>query len=527
MGFFKNLWSSLWGTSSTQAEQNYLPVEGQSQLDVLRWQYENNATYDRIAEVIQGQTGAPTLKGIRALAAVAHRVVEFYAAKLIPPDFMDDFEGPENLKERIEDINTWSNWGQTQRVASRWDGIYGNVFIKISSSEDNERVYRQLLDPKYITYFEKDQREFFTYLRMDIPQQRRIADGELESFVYTEIYDKDQQSHKAWEHDEGVDAELKAIIEKGRLVLNETLAGRPSTQEDGTRTQFTGFDFIPVVHIKFRDIGNPWGLGAFSHVLESIDSLNLALTRLDNMLFPKIHLALRANAMTPEGQPIDAPVVDSALAETATEGDIDIVDVKGTKMWRLPGLTTLEPIVPPIDFASHLAAIDQKLNHLEKDLPELAYYRLRDMQEISGRAARILLGDLIDRVIEARENFLQGLIRTNEMALTIAKVIGIPEFQSLGDFESGALDHSFKERDIFPISELETAEGDRARAEADEVRARVYQLPVSFLREEAGIENVQPAGPEDSVAVEPTTNDDTVSRIAAQLGQTGATNGQR
>jgi hypothetical protein len=114
--------------------------------------------------------------------------------------------------------------------------------------------------------------------------------------------------------------------------------------------------------------------------------------------------------------------------------------------------------VPPIDFASHLAAIDQKLNHMEKDLPELAYYRLRDMQEISGRAALILLGDLIDRVREARSNFLAGVVRTNEMALTVARVLGIPEFQNLGSYEEGALEHSFAERDVFPVSGSEMAE---------------------------------------------------------------------
>lgn len=521
MGVFKNLWSALWGTSSTTTEEQYLPLEGNNQLDALRWYYENNATYDRLASVLQGATDAPTLKGIRGLGNPAHRVGEFYAAKLIPQDLMDDYEGPENLKALIEKIDKWSNWSQRQRVASRWDAVFGNLFIKVSSSEDNTRVYRQLLEAKTITYFEKDERDFFTYLRIDTPQQRRLEDGEFESYTYTEVYDKEKLSYDAWEHDEGADAELKDIKEKGRRVVRQTLATGPTVDENGNRGEFTGFDFIPVVHTKFRDIGNPWGLGAFSHVLEAIDSLNLALTRLDNMLFPNVHLALRANAMTPEGQPIDAPIIDSALAESITEGGIEIVDVKGTKLWRLPGLTTFESIVPPIDFGSHLSAVDQKLSHLEKDLPELAYYRLRDMQEISGRAARILLGDLIDRVREARENFLAGYIRTNEMALTIAKVIGIQEFQSVGEFQAGALEHSFKERDIFPISELEKAEAEKAQAEADEVKARVYGIPQSQLREEAGIEGTTPTGPGDVVL--DNTNEDVATRIAQRLGEANGT----
>jgi hypothetical protein len=489
-----NLYNAILGRNVT-VEESYQPLDATSQLDAYRWYYENNALYKRLSTALRGTPGAPALDGIRPLENPAHKAVEFYSAKLIPADLLDTVEASEKLKEQIEQIWKWSNWHQRRRVASRWLSMYGNLYIKIASSEDESRVYFQLIDPRYVTYFETDERDYFTYLRMDTPQERRSDDNkDLETYTVTEVWDKERETYRVWEHDEGQQAELDKIQRVGKLVESQVLAERsPRTANPNDQRRYTGFDFIPVVHSKFRDIGGDLGLSAYAHCIEAIDQLNLMLTRLDNMLFPKIHLALKAQAMTPEGRPIDAPVIDANLAETATEGEVDTVDVKGTVMWRLPGMTELDSVVPSIDFASHIEAVDKALERLEKMLPELSYYRLRDMQEISGRAARILLSDILDRVEEARDNLFAGLIRADEMALTIAKVMKLDGFESVGDYKTGKLEHTFDPPDVFPISDLEKAEGQKMQAEADEVRMRVYGLPLSYIREEAGIEDVEVA----------------------------------
>jgi hypothetical protein len=531
-----NVYNAIIGRNVT-TEETYQPLDATGQLDAYRWYYENNALYKRLSTALRGTPGAPALDGIRPLENPAHKTVEFYSAKLIPAELLETVDAPEKLKDQIEKIWKWSNWHQRRRVASRWLSMYGNLYIKIASSEDESRVYFQLIDPRYVTYFETDERDYFTYLRLDTPQERRSDDDkELETYTVTEVWDKENETYRVWEHDEGQGAELDKIIRVGKLVESQVLAERsPRTSNPTDQRRYTGFDFIPVVHSKFRDIGADLGLSSYAHCIEAIDQLNLMLTRLDNMLFPKIHLALKAQAMTPEGRPIDAPVVDSSLAETSTEGEVDTVDVKGTVMWRLPGMTELDSVVPAIDFASHIEAIDKALERLEKMLPELSYYRLRDMQEISGRAARILLGDILDRVEEARDNLFAGLIRADEMALTIAKVMKLEGFDSVGDYKTGALEHTFDPPDVFPISELEEAETDKAElANLTEGIAnfRAVGLDVTPLKEKLAelfdieVSELQDVPPED-VEAEVAGQAPEVEALMNRLSVTGGNNNGR
>jgi hypothetical protein len=67
-----------------------------------------------------------------------------------------------------------------------------------------------------------------------------------------------------------------------------------------------------------------------------------------------------------------------------------------------------------------------------------------------------LLGDTIDRAIEARGNGEAAIIRAQQMALTIGQNLKL--FKDLGSYEKGDLDHTFAERPIIPVGVRETAE---------------------------------------------------------------------
>jgi hypothetical protein len=125
---------------------------------------------------------------------------------------------------------------------------------------------------------------------------------------------------------------------------------------------------------------------------------------------------------------------------------------------RLPGQSELQALVPDVNYSAHLDTLKADLEELEEDLPELTYYRLRDTGNLSGRALQLLLSPAIDRVIEARGNVETALARADAMALTMGKQAKLEGFADLGSFESGDFEHSFEERDVLPLSSLETAE---------------------------------------------------------------------
>ena len=152
--------------------------------------------------------------------------------------------------------------------------------------------------------------------------------------------------------------------------------------------------------------------------------------------------------MDATGRPLPPPRLGSGGDDTLTVDDDTVI--------RLPGNSTLTSLVAQIDYGSALAILNAQLEELQKDLPELAYYELRN-RDVSGRAATILLGDAVDRALEARGNAETALARADAMALTIGQSAGL--FGDLGgDYASGAFVHTFAERPLMASSEADEAE---------------------------------------------------------------------
>lgn len=456
----------------------------QERYDVLDAYRQNDDLYGRLRTELQ-------LKGYAGYQSVrnpANRLTELYVAKLTDSLLEHLDTAPETDTEQVTDesdatpltldpnilrglivkVHEWSNWQDKVEVAGRNFPTQGDLFIKVENSEDNQRVQLNLLDPRVVAEdFQKDARGFFTYLRLDIPQEERNLneEGEIRYYTRTEIWDKEAGQYSVYEHEEGEGA---PVADLGRPIVFALLT---STPPDNPNTVWTGYDFIPVVHRKLKDTGDVRGEGAFQHALDGIDVANWLATKLNGMLFPKITWKGTRQA-GPDGDMLPPFELedDEALTRLTTplQEAYKIVEVNGESIIRLPSGADLSPMVPAIDFASHLAALEAHLKELEKDLPELAYYRLRDMSEISGRAARILLGDVIDRLGRARAKFEDAHIRAHKMALTIGRVTNVPGFEAIPEdaYEDGLLDHRFKPYDLFPVSELEQAEGDKADAEA-------------------------------------------------------------
>jgi hypothetical protein len=70
-----------------------------------------------------------------------------------------------------------------------------------------------------------------------------------------------------------------------------------------------------------------------------------------------------------------------------------------------------------------------------------------------------------DMVAEVYGNLARGLAQAGMMALTIGQFAGL--FRDLGgNFDSGAFEHTFKDRDPFPLSDEEEAAADLQRAQS-------------------------------------------------------------
>jgi hypothetical protein len=422
--------------------------------DHLEAYYLTNGLYDvlnvAMKRIVQIRAdGTQVIEDLKPLRNPANRVVEFYAAKLwggTLPEALPIETKNTQLIDPIKKVWQWSNWNVEKQTAARWFAMFGDMFIKVSTDTEIEgdeatRVFLQNIKPRYVTDFDTDERGYITWIRMDVPQIRRDKMGKPEGFVRTEVWDY-ASGMRMWEHDRNLHTRLDQL-------------GQPKTTMG---LDAFGIDFIPIVWQPFRTVGDQRGIGCYTLVLDKIDEVNRQATRLAQILF-RYNKPMWATVRTgndPQGRPL--PPVRLGADNTITNDNSDDTIV------NLPGASDIKSLIPPINYDSALAVLAAQMTELEKDLPELAYYNLRGQNDLSGRAIRMLLGDAIDRALEARANGETGLIKAHQMALTIGQGLGL--FSDLGSYEEGSLDFTFRERSIIEIPQQEKATTTREYGQA-------------------------------------------------------------
>ena len=329
-----------------------------------------------------------------------------------------------DVQTAIDDVIKSSNIGNNKPAMIRSFSLYGDSFIRVRG--DRENTYLEDTSVFFVTDFEEDTRGFLTYLRIDIPV---LGDNDLPE-NYTEEWDLETKTLRVWQAQTSRTTPINQLGQPKETIFFSEL----------------GIDFIPVVHTKFRDNGDPRGQGCVYHALDKIYEANRVATRLHDLLFAfgEPVFVASANATDSQGRPLPAPRLE-AVATSAPSGITGVVGELIGRMIKLPGLTTLNSLIPDVDYSDALAILNAQMEEIEKDLPELRWYSLSPTEQSasSGTALKTLLGAAVDRADEARNNFLSSLSRAFEMALTIGIYNGVFP-ATLGTFDSGDFDHELQ-----------------------------------------------------------------------------------
>lgn len=443
----QTFWQKTTLMASLAGNPSALPADFE---DMLEAYYMANGLYDSI----QAYMGANDIwtPGMQSLYNPAHRAVEFHVSHLWPGPLDRAFRiicEDEKVENAIKQVWKWSNWESRKQLAARWYAEFGTMFIKVNVNKTSKQVREQVIKSRYVTEFDCDSSDFITYIRIDTLKTRLNKARQPETYYRTEVWDKAKNLYRVYEH---------------RFTRNTPVSELGNPIEQNPITQF-GVNFIPIVHAKFKDIGEPRGLGVFTHVLDKIDEANRIATRLHEIAFRfnRPYIGVSANDKDAQGRPLPAPrLIDKNNNEVQSADDLS----KDESMIMLPGLAKLDMMVPSINFAGHLAELTDQMNEIKQDLSELRYYDIGQPSNISTDTMRMMLSGAIDRVLDARGNAYAALIRANQMALTLGKVNGFEGFSDVGDYESGALEHSFAEQEVLPLTQKERAEGVKISVDA-------------------------------------------------------------
>lgn len=444
--------------------------------NLLRQYYVNNALYDEVQRVLWKDAARPAqAKGLRN---PAFRVVEFYAAHLWPGTVDSALEivmsdgANQNVPAAIKQVWDWSNWGSKKQVAARQLPMYGDWFMKVAQTgqdASDKRVFFQIIDPRYVTAFQEDERGYLVYIRIDMPRKINADLGfdmkSEDDWYITEEWDKKNLTFRMWEHKKGLDEKTDKL---GDPIINVQ-----------PYDQIFGVDFIPFVHSKFIDIGEPRGIASYELQIDKIDETNQSVTRLHSMMYRHNRPinALVSNQTDAAGRPLPAPKI-----QTNATGEIEI---GGEKLISLPGYD-IKSVVPALDYEAYMNTINAMMDELADDLPEMTYYKLRDSDQLSGVAISYKMAPAMKRLQEARGNAENALIRADMMALTIGirsgafNAMGLGD---LGDFAMGSFNHSFKDRPLFEFNQKDTAESEDARLKVIETKQRIGLDQKTALKE--------------------------------------------
>lgn len=431
----------------------------------LLWSLYFSDTYEDLstwADVL-GVADTTTLHAIRNPTA---RTVEFYSAHLWPgtlPHALPIDTENDNLPDAIERVWAWSNWASQKQAVARSFSLLGDWFLKVPQKEDG-RPYLQTLDPAQVVDFDEDERGNISWIRIDVPQRERRADGTIRHYYYVEVWDKGEGRFRVWQ------------TERANVPLDQL--GTPQEDQD---IQSFGIDFVPFVHGQFRDVGQPRGIGAVTLAFRKIVEADLIATALHERLFRYGKADWTISAASVDVVKHERP----PDLDINTDNEADSITLNGETVFRLPAGWSLQSLIANIPYADALSILKDHMAELENDLPELAYYNLRDFgSNISGRAIRLMLSDALSRLMEARGNAETALVKAHKMALTMGQVAGLPDFRDIGTFENGDFEHEFKHREVIDLPEAEIAETEHNRELAYQLKLKRGYSNRHLMRED-------------------------------------------
>lgn len=409
---------------------------------MLEAYYMSNGVYNALAKMATADI--EWAKSMLEIKNPTYAVVELYAKKVWPGTLPDGLQIQTDNPEIIDPIHQvwkWSNWCAKKTLAARYAALYGDMFMRVTTPRDAagnvNRVSFQLVNPRNVTDFDLDERGYITYLRYDVPTSTRDASGQKYTTWHTEVWTPTEYSRYNTPNAGTSTGSIPTLGKPVEIIELATL----------------GIDFVPWVHAPFMDVtdiepGDQRGMAAIWPAISKIDYLHKNVTRLGSLLFRhgKPQWGVFANTMDSSGRPMAPPKL-----ETKT------IDCESDSILYFPGLSSMESLIPNINYEAHAAYIADLYDALKIDLPEIRYYEAMQTSSESGRALQIKLGPIADRVLEVRGLLESALIRADQMALHIGVKSGLfPE--SIGAYADGAYDHTFRDRTVFVETETDKAE---------------------------------------------------------------------
>lgn len=409
----------------------------------ILWAFYENDIYRGVNEwATTYKTRYGLYKHTRNIYNPAYRLGEFYKAHLWGGALSSEagtsgalpiITQNETLRPAIARLWQWSNWGINKDIVTLKGAILGDAIIRVIDDTEAGKVYLEYINPATVVDLAID-----TF-------------GNVKGYTLIET-----RAHP----ETGKDVEFKEMVSRdGQDVVYRTyLNNSPYAWNEKANEWSEPYGFVPMVHIEHNNVGLDWGWSEIHPARSKIHEVDDLASMLSDQARKTINpIWLMAGVKKDEN---DKRITNSA----ATAGRPE----QGRE--QIPMLYSADPaakpqaMVAPLDFPGVIQHITEILKELERDYPELKFDALRAAGEISGTALRVARQPAETKVNQRRANYDNGLVRVQQMALTIGGLRGYDGFEgfNLESYEKGELDHSIGARSVFSVDPIDKLGEDAA-----------------------------------------------------------------
>jgi hypothetical protein len=379
--------------------------------------YYHNRVYfmPRQLQLIQSQR--PSLyKNIRGIYNPFWRLCRMYESNVYPSLLdMDTLQtgaipiqgaSPE-LIEALRWVWMWSAWGRMKGLYVRNGAKLGDSVLKVVDDRTRDKVRIEVLDPRKLADVTLD--EMLNVKSCVIEYDKRDAETG-ETYTYTEIINRD---------------EFVTLRDGGEYGYFADGTGRKVSR---WRNEY---GFVPVALAQNTLTG--WKFGenvAPFNILHKIDEVNDLATLLHDQIRKTVNVIWYF-----------AGVSSKDIKSDAGERD-RVPTISG------PVGSTVTPMVANLNIAEVGETIKGMLEEIERDVPELALYRVREQRNSTEPGVRAVLSDAQERIQLTQANYDAALISAQMMAVAIGGYRGISGFDGFGleSYSLGALNHMIEAR---------------------------------------------------------------------------------
>lgn len=333
----------------------------------------------------------------------------------------------ETVVDALRQVMKWSKLGQQLSLYVKWAALYGDCAIKVVDDKAGEKVRLELLHPGKIRECEFDE---VGNVKSAIIEYERVDDANVSAMLPTRSGASEQGQRLPYTYTEKITRDKFQTFKNG-----EPFAFYTDANGNGLTEWDNEYGFVPLVVAHYDQAGTKWGLNSFYSSLRKIDEINDAASLINDQVRKSVNLIWYFAGVRQSTE------LSASTAAEAKDKVPAIYAPEGSQPY---------PMIGNLPIADALSNLQNMLNELERDMPELALQRIREGSALTAPGVRTGYSDAIGNIQNARKNLDPALVSALQMATSIGGYNRYDGFQSftLDSYQRGDIDFDIRERPV-------------------------------------------------------------------------------